>query len=104
MKKPKITRAFRKKYLANGTIKYLSKTYNIRVKDLSTTGIFALLQGDLDNDGRIELVKLLSPGTIVDLYVSDLAIMGKANIVRIEVQNNELLIALNFGELTRTAL
>jgi hypothetical protein len=68
----------------------------ITVINISITGVLA----ELNNDGKAINVKdifnILLTSTIIDLYLPDMRLAGEAEVVRVDVNDNRILLALEF--------
>jgi hypothetical protein len=89
-----IPRAYRKKFNSDGTIVYQSKQYPIEVVNMSTSGLLVALTNTPANYLFKEIE--IPHSEVIDVYVNSLSLSVAAQIIRIENNNNEILLALNF--------
>jgi hypothetical protein len=92
-------RAFRKNFFGTGTVKFIGQEYPITVQNLSTTGALVQFQEHFKSEDKLAMVKLLTPSATVDLHLDELAIAGQAAVSRVEINNNDICLALCFGNM-----
>ena len=68
----------------------------ITVKDISLTGLLAHLKCDNTNKDAKDIFKALTASTMIDLYLPKLRLAGESEVVRVDIFNNNILLALEF--------
>lgn len=92
-----LDRPYRKKLMSHGLIFMGGEEQEITIKDLSLTGVLAELKCDQKGsmDAK-EIFNLLSASTTIDLYLPEIRLAGEAEVVRLDMQNGLIYIALEF--------
>lgn len=97
----KIKRSFRKNLKLHGLIYFGGQEQNIIVKNLSITGLFAELQSSPAGPATInEIFNTLKCSTIVDLFLPEMNLTGEAEIIRVDMAKDSILIALEFKNIS----
>lgn len=68
----------------------------ITIKDLSLTGILAELKSEQVSNDVKDIFNMLAVSTMVDMYLPDMRLAGEADVVRVDIFDGHILIALNF--------
>ena len=91
-----LDRPCRKNLTSHGLIYMGGEEQKITVINISITGVLA----ELNNDGKVidvkDIFNILLTSTIIDLYLPDMRLAGEAEVVRVDVNDNRILLALEF--------
>ena len=91
-----LDRPCRKNLTSLGLIYMGGEEQKITVINISITGVLA----ELNNDGKAidvkDIFNILLTSTIIDLYLPDMRLAGEAEVVRVDVNDNRILLALEF--------
>ncbi|GAB4268906.1 MAG: hypothetical protein Kow0065_19180 [Methylomicrobium sp.] len=89
-------RQYRKKLTSSGLIYLGGEEFSITLSNLSITGVLA----ELDDAGQTynleELFKTISLSPIVDIYLDEMRLAGEAEIVRADLIDGRIYLALDF--------
>jgi hypothetical protein len=97
----KIQRSYRKNLKLRGLIYFGGKEQNIIVKNLSITGLLAELQSDPGSPRTIgEIFNNLKCSTIVDLFLPEMNLTGDAEVIRVDMLKDSILIAMEFKNIS----
>lgn len=86
--------------MSQGLIYLGEEELEITIKDLSLTGILAELKADQVSSDIKEIFNALLASTVVDMYLPEMRLAGEADVVRIDIFDGHILIALNFKNVT----
>ncbi|TRW98517.1 PilZ domain-containing protein [Candidatus Methylobacter oryzae] len=95
-----IKRPYRKKLMSRGLIYMGGQEREIVVKDLSLTGVLAKLKADQLNSDTKNIFNVLTESTVIDLYLPEIRLAGEAEVVRVDVFSDHMLIALEFRNIS----
>jgi len=92
-----LDRPYRKNLMSHGLIFMGGEEQEITIKDLSLTGVLAELKREQagSKDAK-EIFNLLSASTTIDLYLPEIRLAGEAEVVRVDMVNDHILLALEF--------
>ncbi len=91
-----LNRPYRKKLMTQGLIYIGGEEREITIKDLSLTGVLAELNtGQADIDLKT-IFNMLSASTTIDMYLPEMRLAGEAEVVRVDMLNDHILLALEF--------
>ncbi|MCK9395464.1 MAG: PilZ domain-containing protein [Methylobacter sp.] len=91
-----VNRSYRKKLMSRGLIYMGGEEREITIKDLSLTGVLAELRGDqISNDAK-DIFNMLSESTVIDLYLPEMRLAGEAEVVRVDMLADHILLAVEF--------
>lgn len=90
-----LDRSCRKKLISHGLIYMGEEEHEIKVIDISITGVLAELFSEKDMDGK-DIFNMLVTTTMIDLYLPEMRLGGEAEVVRVDVNGDRLLLALEF--------
>ncbi len=83
--------------MSHGLIYMGGEEQEITIKDLSLTGMLAELKCDqAGGKGAKEIFNLLSASTTIDLYLPEIRLAGEAEVVRLDMQDGHIFLALEF--------
>ncbi len=88
-------RPYRKNLMSRGLIYMGGEEQEITIKDLSLTGVLAELNCDQGRDAK-EIFNMLSVSTTIDLYLPEIRLAGEAEVVRVDMHEGRILLALEF--------
>jgi hypothetical protein len=91
-----LDRSCRKKLTSHGLIYMGKKEQKITVINISITGVLAELNSDGKNIDVKDIFNILLTSTIVDLYLPEMRLAGEAEVARVDVNDNRILLALEF--------
>jgi len=92
-----LNRPYRKNLMSHGLIYMGGEEQEITIKDLSLTGMLAELKCDqAGGKGAKEIFNLLSASTTIDLYLPEIRLAGEAEVVRLDMQDGHIFLALEF--------
>ncbi|MDP3589459.1 MAG: PilZ domain-containing protein [Methylobacter sp.] len=90
-----LNRSYRKNLMSRGLIYMGGEEQEIIIKDLSLTGVLAELKCDHNRDAK-EIFNMLSASTTIDLYLPEIRLAGEAEVVRVDMHEGQILLALEF--------
>ena len=91
-----VERPYRKSLTSHGLIYLGGEELKITIKDISLTGVLAHLQCDETSRDAKDIFNMLSASTIIDLFLPEIRLAGEAEVVRVDVFENNILLALEF--------
>jgi hypothetical protein len=89
-------RYYRKKLTSHGLIYIAGEEVEMVVRNLSITGLLAELSGQSTIHTIEDLFKAINESTRVDLYLPEMRLMGEANVVRADLIDGHIYLALEF--------
>ncbi|MDO9269974.1 MAG: PilZ domain-containing protein [Methylobacter sp.] len=95
-----LNRPYRKNLMSHGLIYMGEEEQEITIKDLSLTGVLAELKPDQAGRDVKDIFNMLSASTTIDLYLPEMRLAGEAEVVRVDMLNNHILLALEFRNVT----
>lgn len=100
---PIIDRAYRKNLSTQGVVFLAGQERPVTVKNLSITGVLIELNnitrsGEQQNSQ--ELYELALDALKVDIFLPDMRIAGEADVVRVDMENDKVLLALEFNNIS----
>ncbi|WAR44662.1 PilZ domain-containing protein [Methylomonas rapida] len=93
-------RAYRKNLSCDGLIYLGFEEHQIRLINLSLTGLLAELKPNANLNGVKDIFQSLQVSPIVDIYLPDIRVAGEAEVVRAESAEHGIQIALEFRNLS----
>ncbi len=92
-----LNRPYRKNLMSHGLIYMGGEERAITIRDLSLTGVFAELKcGHADSDDIKDIFNMLSESTTIDMYLPEMRLAGEAEVVRVDLFDDHILLALEF--------
>ena len=91
-----LDRSCRKKLMSHGLIYMGEDEHEIKVIDISITGVLAELHSNKKDINVKDIFNMLLTTTIIDLYLPEMRLAGEAEVVRVDVKDDHLLLALEF--------
>lgn len=98
-----LNRSYRKNLMSHGMIYLGGEELEITIKDISLTGLLAHLKCGKTNRDAKDIFNSLSVSTMVDLYLPDMRLAGEAEVVRVDIFNENILLALEFKNVSYDA-
>lgn len=89
-------RYYRKNLSAHGLIYIAGEEIEMSVRNLSITGLLAELGDDSPIRSMAELFAAIQESTKVDLYLPEMRLMGEAEVVRADLIDGRIYLALEF--------
>ena len=89
-------RPCRKKLTSHGLIYMGGEEQKITVINISITGVLAELNSDGKDIDVKDIFNILLTSTIIDLYLPEMRLAGEAEVVRVDVNEDRILLALEF--------
>jgi len=90
-----LNRPYRKSLMSQGLMYMGGEEWEITVKDISLTGVLAELRSDKFKNAK-DVFDMLSDSTIVDLYLPEMRLAGEAEVVRVDMFDDHIAVALEF--------
>lgn len=95
-----VKRPYRKNLMSRGLIYMGGQEREIVIKDLSLTGVLAELKADQLNPNTKNIFDMLTASTIIDLYLPEIRLAGEAEVVRVDMFSDHMLLALEFRNIS----
>ncbi len=92
-------RYYRKKLTSHGLIYIADQEVEMQVKNLSVTGLLAELSADSTIHSMEDLFTAIKDSAKVDIYLPEMRLMGEANVVRADLIDGHIYLALEFCHL-----
>ncbi len=89
-------RPYRKSIAMSGLIYLAGMEQNISIVNISITGVLAQLEGKKNSEDIREIFDSLIESAVIDLYIPELRMAGETYVIRVDLQDDQLLIALEF--------
>lgn len=89
-------RTYRKKLTSQGLIYLGGQEIEISVKNLSISGLLAILEDSAVFSDIKKVFKVIQGSPIIDIYLKTMRIAGEAEIVRVDQVGNEIQLAIEF--------
>ena len=89
-------RSYRKNLAIKGLIYMGGQELEVKVKNLSITGMLAELKSEESLTGIRDVFQAIRLSPVIDIYLPDLRVAGEAEMVRSEQMDGHVLIALEF--------
>ena len=91
-----LDRPCRKNLTSHGLIYMGGEEHEITVINISITGVLAELNSNKKDIDVKDIFNMLLTSTIIDLYLPEMRLAGEAEVVRVDVNNDRILLALEF--------
>lgn len=91
-----LNRPYRKNLMSRGLIYMGGEEREITIKDLSLTGVLAELKSGQGGESAKDIFNMLSASATIDLYLPEIRLAGEAEVVRVDMHDDHILIALEF--------
>lgn len=93
-------RPYRKNLATYGLIYMGGEEWSVTIKNLSITGLLAELNSKPGYENVKNIYKLISMSTMVDLYLPEMRLAGDAEVVRVDMDDDHIFIALEFKQIS----
>jgi hypothetical protein len=93
-------RYYRKKLTSHGLIYLAGKELDISIKNLSITGVLAELKENNTINSIVKLFDAIGLSSKVDIYLSEMNLMGDAEVVRADLIDGIIYLALEFRNIS----
>ena len=91
-----LDRPYRKNLISHGLIYMGEEEHEITIKNLSINGVLAHLDSDRADIDIKYIFNSLLDSTIIDLYLPEMRLAGEAEVVRADLEDDGILLALEF--------
>ncbi len=91
-----LLRPYRKNLTSHGLIYLAGEEQPITVKNISITGVLAQLDSKVGKNDIKEIFNTLLTSTIIDIYLPEMRLAGEVEVIRVDLQDNHILLALEF--------
>lgn len=95
-----LARPYRKNLMSHGLIYIAGEELEITIKDISLTGVLAHLKYDAVNREAKDIFNMLSASTTIDMYLPEMRLAGEAEVVRVDIFNDNILLAVEFKSIS----
>jgi hypothetical protein len=92
----KLDRPSRKNLISDGLIYLGEEEHVITIENLSINGVLAKLNSHREDIDIKYIFKSLLVSTIIDLYLPEMRLAGEVEVVRADVEDDQILLALEF--------
>ncbi len=89
-------RPYRKKLSSQGLIYMGEEEHRITIKNLSINGVLARLHSKREDIDIKYIFNSLLVSTIIDLYLPEMRLAGEVEVVRADIEDGQILLALEF--------
>ena len=89
-------RPCRKNLISQGLIYMGEEEHRITIKNLSINGVLARLNSDREDIDIKYIFNQLLVSTVIDLYLPEMRLAGEAEVVRADIEDGQILLALEF--------
>jgi hypothetical protein len=91
-----LNRPYRKNLISHGLIYIGEEEHRVTIKNLSINGALAELNTNREDIDIKYIFNLLLVSTIIDLYLPEMRLAGEAEVVRADIADGQILLALEF--------
>ena len=91
-----LLRPFRKSLTTHGLIYLADEEQAITIKNISITGVLAQLNSKVGKNDIQKIFNTFLGSTIVDIYLPEMRLAGEVEVIRVDLQNDHILLALEF--------
>lgn len=91
-----VERSYRKSLMSHGLIYMGGEEQEITVKNLSLSGVLVELKSKPGSRDIKDLYDAILASTIIDLYLPEVRLAGEAEVVRVDMDGEQILLALEF--------
>lgn len=95
-----VKRSYRKNLTSNGSIYMGGEKKAVTIKNMSITGALAELDSRQGYENARDLYKTLSASTMIDVHLPELRLVGNAEVVRIDMDDERAFIAMEFKHIS----
>jgi hypothetical protein len=94
--KSMLLRPYRKNLTTHGLIYLAGEEQPVTIKNISISGVLAQLNSKVGNNDIKEIFNTLLASTVIDLYLPEMRLAGEVEVIRVDLQNDHILLALEF--------
>lgn len=91
-----LLRPYRKNLTTHGLIYLADEEQQITIKNISITGVLAQLNSKVGKYDIKDIFNTLLASTIIDLYLPEMRLAGEVEVIRVDLQDDHILLALEF--------
>jgi hypothetical protein len=91
-----LLRPYRKNLTTHGLIYLAGEEQPITIKNISITGVLAQLNSKVGKNDIKVIFNTLLASTIIDLYLPEMRLAGEVEVIRVDLQDDHILLALEF--------
>jgi PilZ domain len=91
-----LLRPYRKNLTTHGLIYLADEEQQITIKNISITGVLAQLNSKVGKNDIKDIFNTLLASTIIDLYLPEMRLAGEVEVIRVDLQDDHILLALEF--------
>lgn len=91
-----LLRPYRKNLTTHGLIYLAGEEQPITIKNISITGVLAQLNSKIGKNDIKDIFNTLLASTIIDLYLPEMRLAGEVEVIRVDMQDDHILLALEF--------
>jgi PilZ domain len=95
-----LLRPYRKNLTTHGLIYLAGEEQSITIKNISITGVLAQLNSKVGKSDIKDIFNTLLASTVIDLYLPDMRLAGEVEVIRVDLQDDHILLALEFKNVT----
>ncbi len=95
-----LLRPYRKNLTTHGLIYLAGEEQSITIKNISITGVLAQLNSKVGKSDIKDIFNTLLASTVIDLYLPDMRLAGEVEVIRVDLQDDHILMALEFKNVT----
>ena len=95
-----LLRPYRKNLTTHGLIYLAGEEQPITIKNISITGVLAQLNSKVGKNDIKAIFNTLLASTIIDLYLPEMRLAGEVEVIRVDMQDDHILLALEFKNVT----
>jgi hypothetical protein len=95
-----LLRPYRKNLTTHGLIYLAGEEQPITIKNISITGVLAQLNSKVGRNDIKDIFNTLLASTIIDLYLPEMRLAGEVEVIRVDMQDDHILLALEFRNVT----
>jgi PilZ domain len=95
-----LLRPYRKNLTTHGLIFLAGEEQQITIKNISITGVLAQLNSKVGKNDIKDIFNTLLGSTVIDLYLPEMRLAGEVEVIRVDMQDDHILLALEFKNVT----
>jgi PilZ domain len=95
-----LLRPYRKNLTTHGLIYLAGEEQPITIKNISITGVLAQLNSKVGQNDIKAIFNTLLGSTVIDLYLPEMRLAGEVEVIRVDMQDDHILLALEFKNVT----
>jgi PilZ domain len=95
-----VKRPYRKNLSSYGLIYMGGEEYSITVRNISLTGVLVKINQKQDQNDLNKIYREILAASIIDMYIPTLRLAGETEAVRVDIEDDFLMLALEFKNVT----